>query len=165
MSNQLRKFRRQEQKKWSYEQYQKAKLARHKNARIEQARKNFTETYQRTIPNIIPDWQTKFALWFPPCWWNNTVCYMLRIISPKENREVLLQLNNRWKKSFFRMLRFWVANMLYTITILSMLRLRAFVYELGIKIKIDTIHNDNKEYIRFRIFRFSKCFHEEEVLL
>lgn len=165
MSNQLRKFKRKQQKQWSYEQYQKSKLARHKNAKIEQARKEFTETYHRTVPNIIPDWQTKFALWFPPLWWNNTICYVLRIISPKENREVLLQLNNRWKKSFFRMLRFWIASTFYTITILSMLKLRTFVYEFGIRVKIDTTHLDKKEFIRFRILRFSKCFHEEEVEL
>jgi hypothetical protein len=84
------------------------------------------------------------------------------MISPAENREKLLQLNERGEKSFLRIVRFWVANMLYTITILSMIKLRTFINEFGITLKIDTTHKENKEFIRFRIFRFSKCFHEEE---
>lgn len=162
MSNATRQFRRKHQRHWSYEQYSKVRLARQKNERIEQAKKSFTDTYRKIVPNIIPTWQTKIALLVPPLWWNNTVCFFLRIISPAENREKLLQLNNRWKKSFFRMFRFWIANTLYTITILSMIKLRSFINEFGIKLRIDTIHNEGKEFIRFRIYRFSKCFHEEE---
>ncbi len=162
MSNQLRKFRRKEQKEWSYEQYKKGKYARQKNARIEEARKIFSDTYRKIVPSLIPTRQTKLALLFPPRWYNDFICYFLRIISPHENREILLQLDLRWRKSFFRMLRFWIANTIYTITIMSMLKLRTYINEFGIKLKIDTIHKDKKEYIRFRIFRFSKCFHEEE---
>lgn len=165
MSNQLRKIRRREKKQWSYEQYQRAKLARHKNAQIEKARIEFTETYKRIVPNIIPSWQSKLALLFPPRWWNNTICFILRIISPKENREILLQLDARWKKSFFRMLRFWIASMIYNVTILSSLKFRSFINEFGIKLKIDTVHKENAEFIRYRIFRFGNCYHEEEVKL
>lgn len=165
MSNQLRKFRRKEQKKWSYEQYKKGKLAEQKNGHIRQARDDFTNTYNRIVPSIIPDWQTKIALMFPPLWWNNTVCFLLRIISPPENREILLQYDMRWKRCFFRMFRFWLANTLYSITIRSLLKIRTLIHEFGIKVKIDTQHKDNKEYMRFRILRFSKCYHEEEVLL
>lgn len=162
MSNATRQLKRKLQRKWTYEQYSKTRLARQKNGRIEQARKDFTDTYQRVVPNIIPEWQTKIALLFPPLWWNNIVCCLLRIISPAENREKLLQLDRRWKKSFFRMLRFWIANSIYTLTILSMVKFRSFINEFGIKLKIDTTHKGNKEFIRFRIFRFFKCFHEEE---
>ena len=165
MSNYLRKFRRKDQKQWSYEQYKKQRLARQKNARIEKARQGFTDIYKRVVPNIIPDWQTRLALLFPPRWYNNTICYLLRILSSKENREILLQLDKRWKKSFFRMFRFWLANTIYSITIRSMLAFRTFVHEFGIRTKIDTQHKDGKEYLRFRIFRFSKCFHEEEMEL
>jgi len=165
LSGTARQFRRKQQGQWSYEQYSKTRLARQKNVRIEQAKKKFTDTYHRVVPHIIPDWQTRFALSFPPLWWNNTVCYLLRIISPAENREKLLQLNKRGKKSFFRMFRFWLANMIYTITILSMVKMRPFINEFGIRLKIDTTHKEDKEFIRFRIFRFSKCFHEEETEL
>lgn len=165
MSNQLRKFRRKEQKQWSYELYKKERFVRQKNARIEKARQEFTEIYHRVVPNIIPNWQSKLALLIPPRWYNNTICYILRIISSKENREVLLQLDKRWKKSFFRMFRFWLANTLYTITIRSMLKLRTWVNEFGITTKVDTIHKDDKEFIRFRICRFGSCYHEEEMEL
>lgn len=163
MSNQLRKIKRKQQKQWSYDQYKKSRLAQQKNARILKASKDFNDTYQRTVPNIIPEWQTKIALIFPPKWWNSIICFFLRIISSHENREMLLQLEMRWRKSFFRMFRFWLANLIYTITIRSMLKLRTYINEFGIKLKIDTTHHDNKEYLRYRIFRFGKCFHEEEV--
>lgn len=165
MSNYLRKFRRKEQKQWSYEQYKRERLARQKNIQIEKARKEFIDIYQRIVPNIIPEWQTKLALCFPPLWYNNTVCYILRIISPKKNREILLQLDKRWRRSFFRMFRFWLANTIYTITIRSMLKLRTFINEFGITSKIDTIHKEDKEFIRYKIFRFTKCFHEEMIPL
>lgn len=162
MSNQLRKFRRKEQKEWSYEQYKKGKYAQQKNARIKEAQKDFIESYKKLLPHIIPTWQTKIALLFPPRWYNDFICYFLRIISSQENREMLLQLDMRWRKSFLRMFRFWLANLIYTVTIMSMLKFRTHINEFGIKLKIDTVHKDKKEYIRFRIFRFSKCFHEEE---
>lgn len=162
LSSATRQFKRKQQRQWSYEQYSKTILARHKNGRIEQAKIKFTDTYRKVVPNIIPDWQTKIALLFPPLWWNNTICYLLRIISPAENREILLQLDVRGKKSFIRVLRFWTANTIYTITILSMIKLRSYINEFGIKLKIDTTHKDGKEFIRFRILRFSKCIHEEE---
>lgn len=164
-SSATRQFRRKQQRQWSYEQYSKTRLAQQKNGRIEQAKNSFTNTYRRVVPNIIPTWQTKIALLIPPLWWNNTVCYLLRIISPAENREKLLQLNKRGKRDFFRMFRFWVANTLYTITILSMIKLRSYINEFGITLKVDTIHKEDKEFIRFRIFRFSRCFHEEEIEL
>ena len=165
MSNYLRKFKRKEQKQWSYEQYRKSRLAAQKNTAIEKARKEFTDTYQKFVPSIIPKWQTKLALLIPPMWYNNTICFILRIISSKENREILLQLETRWKKSFFRMFRFWFANLLYTIFIRSMLKLRSVINEFGIKVKIDTLHDNNKELLRFRILRFGKCYHEEEVII
>lgn len=162
MSSITRQIRRKQQKAWSYEVYQKTKLARQKNSRIESARKDFVETYRKLVPSYIPNWQTKVALLFPPLWWNNAVCFLLRIISPADNREKLLQLNNRWRRSFFRMFRFWLANTLYTITIVSMIKFRSIINEFGIRLKIDTIHKGDKEFIRFRIFRFLKCFHEED---
>lgn len=165
MGSLTRKMKRKQQREWSYKKYESTRLARQKNARIESAKKEFIQTYKKIIPNIIPDWQVKLALLFPPLWYNNTICFLLRIISPKENREILLQLSNRGKKSFFRMFRFWIANTIYTATILSMLAFRTIVCEFGIKTKIDTTHNNGKEYLRFRILRFSKCFHEEEVEL
>ena len=165
LSSQTRQFRRKQQRQWSYEQYAKSRTVQQKNSRIEQAKTSFTSTYRRVIPNIIPAWQTNIALLFPPKWWNNVVCYLLRVISPAENREKLLQLNMRGKRSFFRMFRFWTANMIYTITILSMIKLRSYINEFGITLKIDTTHKENKEFIRFRIFRFLKCFHEEEMEL
>lgn len=162
MSSTTRQFRRKQQKQWSYDQYKKTRLVQQKNRRIEQARDNFIDTYRKIVPTIIPDWQTKIALLFPPLWYNNTICFLLRIISPAENREKLLQFERRWKKSFFRMLRFWIANTIYTITILSMIKFRSYINEFGIRLKIDTIHKEEKEFIRFRILRFSKCHHEEE---